>query len=235
MSFWRRLADFITGHHDPFECRGKDCPTGRAVDDAEFAMALIGLGAKMAKADGVVTRNEERAFLQVFRAPPGFEESLRRAFDLAKQTTLGFDGYARRLGRRFKDHPAVLEDVLDGLFHIAKADGRVTKDEDAFLAQVAALFGFSEREYDRIRVGHLGAPEDDPYVILGIDRDADDQAVKRAYRRVASQNHPDRLIARGAPAEMQRIAVEKMAVINAAYAAITRQRGMRRTMAAPAE
>ncbi len=54
-------------------------------------MALIGLGAKMAKADGVVTRNEERAFLQVFRAPPGFEESLRRAFDLAKQTTLGFD------------------------------------------------------------------------------------------------------------------------------------------------
>ena len=234
MSFWRRLADFITGHHDPFECRGKDCPPGRAVDDAEFAMALIGLGAKMAKADGVVTRNEERAFLQVFQAPPGFEVSLRRAFDLAKQTTLGFDGYARRLARRFKDHPAVLEDVLDGLFHIAKADGRVTQDEDDFLSRVADLFGFTAREYDRIRVAHLGAPEDDPYVILGIDRDADEQAVKTAYRKVASQNHPDRLIARGAPAEMQRIAVEKMAAINAAYAAITRKRDVK-GLGAPAE
>lgn len=189
-------------------------------------MALIGLGAKMAKADGVVTRDEVNAFAQVFRAPAGFEAPLRRAFDLAKQTTLGFDGYARRLARRFRHHPAVLEDVLDGLFHIAKADGRVTDDEEAFLSRVAELFGFSAQEYDRIKVGHLGAPEDDPYVILGVERDADDDAIKRAYRRVASQNHPDRLIARGAPAEMQRIAVEKMAVINAAYAAIQSQRGL---------
>lgn len=226
MSFWRRLADFITGTRDPFECRGEDCPPGHKVDDAEFAMALIGLGAKMAKADGVVTRDEVRAFAQVFRAPPGFEDSLRRAFDLAKQTTLGFEGYARRLARRFRHHPAVLEDVLDGLFHIAKADGRVTRDEHEFLDQVAKLFGFSDREYDRIKVGHLGAPEDDPYVILGVERDADDEAIKRAYRKVAFQNHPDRLIARGAPAEMQRIAVEKMAVINAAYDAIIRARGL---------
>ena len=229
MSFWRKLAELITGPRDPFACDGEDCPPGRPVDDAEFAMALIGLGAKMAKADGVVTRDEVNAFAQVFRAPPEFEDSLRRAFDLAKQTTLGFDGYARRLAKRFRRHPAVLEDVLDGLFHIAKADGRVTRDEDAFLARVAELFGFSAREYDRIKVAHLGAPDNDPYVILGIERDADDDAVKRAYRRVAAQNHPDRLIARGAPAEMQRIAVEKMAAINAAYAAIRDQRGLTRT------
>jgi len=227
VNFWRKLADFITGARDPFECQGEDCPPGRRVDDAEFAMALIGLGAKMAKADGVVTRDELQAFAQVFRAPPGFEDSLRRAFDLAKQTTLGFDGYARRLARRFRHHPAVLEDVLDGLFHIAKADGRVTGDEDAFLARVAEVFGFSAQEYDRIRIGHLGAPEDDPYIILGVDRDADDDTVRRAYRKVAFQNHPDRLIARGAPAEMQRIAVEKMAVINAAYAAIVQARGLK--------
>ncbi|XBQ14939.1 MAG: molecular chaperone DjiA [Oceanicaulis sp.] len=217
MSFWRKLADLVMGSRDPFDCDTEDCPPGRRVDDADYAMALIGLGAKMAKADGEVTRDEVAAFAQVFRAPPGFEAPLRRAFDLAKQTTLGFDGYARRLARRFRHHPAVLEDVLDGLFHIAKADGRVTADEEEYLSRVAEIFGFRALDYDRIRVAHLGAPEDDPWALLGLERGASPEEIKRAYRRAAAQNHPDRLIARGAPAEMQRIADAKMAAINAAY------------------
>lgn len=217
MSLWRRLADLITGPRDPFDCEGEDCPPGHRVDDADFAMALIGLGAKMAKADGHVTRDEIAAFAQVFRAPAGFEEPLQRAFNLAKQTTLGFDGYARRLARRFRHHPDVLENVLDGLFHIAKADGRVTADEETYLEQVADIFGFRGLEYERIKVAHLGAPEDDPWVLLGVERGADLAAVKRAWRKAAAQNHPDRLIARGAPLELQRIADAKMAAINSAY------------------
>lgn len=223
MSLWRKIAALFAGPDDPFACEGEDCAPGRRVDDADYAMALIGLGAKMAKADGEVTRDELAAFSQVFRAPPGFEAPLRRAFDLAKQTTLGFDGYARRLARRFRHHPAVLEDVLDGLFHIAKADGRVTADEEAYLIRVAEIFGFHALDYDRIRVAHVGAPEDDPWTLLGLQRDADPDTVRQAYRRAAAQNHPDRLIARGAPPEMQRIADAKMAAINAAYRQISDQ------------
>jgi len=210
MDFWRKLAALLTGSQDPFDCAEEDCPPGRRVDDAEFAMALIGLGAKMAKADGEVSREEVAAFAQVFRAPAGFEAPLARAFDLAKQTTLGFDGYARRLARRFQHHPAVLEDVLDGLFHIAKADGRVTAQEEAYLEAVAEIFGFDAQGFER-----------------SVSRAASDAEVKSAYRAIASQNHPDRLIARGAPAELQRIAVEKMAVINAAYDAVMQARGVR--------
>ncbi len=217
MSVWRRIAELVTGPRDPFDCEDDDCPPGRRVDDADFAMALIGLGAKMAKADGEVTRDEVAAFAQVFRAPPGFEEPLRRAFNLAKQTTLGFDGYARRLARRFRHHPDVLENVLDGLFHIAKADGRVTPDEEAYLSRVAEIFGFPPLEFERIKIAHLGAPQDDPWAVLGVSRDADLDTVKRAWRKAAAQNHPDTLIARGAPPEMQRIADEKMSAINAAY------------------
>lgn len=227
MGVWRKLADLITGAADPFDCPDADCPPGHRVDDAEFAMALIGLGAKMAKADGQVTGEEVAAFRQVLRAPAEFEASLMRAFNLAKQTTLGFEGYARRLARRFRAHPAILEDVLDGLFHVAKADGRMTAEELDYLERVASIFGFSESEFDRIRAGHGALDGQDPYLVLGVDRSIADADLKRAYRRIASQNHPDRLIARGAPPEMQRVADEKMAVINAAYQRILAARGLR--------
>ena len=180
----------------------------------------------MAKADGQVSRSEIRAFYQVFKPPPEGREALDRAFELAMQTTLGFDGYARRLAKRFRCYPAILEDVLDGLFHVAKADGTVTPDEMEFLSRVADIFGFSEAEFRRIRSAHVEPDEDDPYVILGIDADISDLDLKRAYRRIASQNHPDRMIARGAPPEILRIADEKMATINAAYGAILHERGL---------
>jgi DnaJ like chaperone protein len=224
MGFWRKLTDFITGEPDPYDCEGEDCGPGHRVDDADFAIALIGLGAKMAKADGVVTRNEIAAFQQVFQAPQEAQEILSRVFNLAKETTLGFDGYARRLARRFKAHPAVLEDVIDGLFHIAKADGVITSDEMAFLHSVADIFGFSSREFRRMRMSHGLVDASDPYVILDVDPDVDDEELKRAYRRMAARNHPDALMARGVPAELQRLAVEKMAAINEAYTLIRDER-----------
>ncbi|GJL97362.1 MAG: molecular chaperone DjlA [Hyphobacterium sp.] len=224
MGFWRKLTDFITGEPDPYDCEGEDCGPGHRVDDADFAIALIGLGAKMAKADGVVTRNEIAAFQQVFQAPPDGQEILSRVFNLAKETTLGFDGYARRLARRFKAHPAVLEDVIDGLFHIAKADGVITSEELSFLQSVADIFGFSTREFRRMRMSHGLVDASDPYVILDVDPDVDDEELKRAYRRMAARNHPDALMARGVPAELQRLAVEKMAAINEAYATIRDER-----------
>jgi DnaJ like chaperone protein len=163
---------------------------------------------------------------EVFRPPPEGRAALDRAFHLAQQTTLGFDGYAKRLAKRFRANSAILEDVLDGLFHIAKADGIVTTSELEFLTSVSKIFGFTTLEFRRIRSAHMGAPADDPYVILGIEADIDDFDLKQAYRRMATQNHPDRLMARGAPAEILRIADEKMASINAAYERILQERGL---------
>ncbi|MHA6287231.1 TerB family tellurite resistance protein [Maricaulis sp. CAU 1757] len=224
MGFWRSLANRLNGREDFLDCDGCDDAIMHRVDDADFAMALIGLGAKMAKADGQVSRSEIRAFYEVFRPPPEGRAPLDRAFELATRTTLGFDGYARRLAKRFRANPAILEDVLDGLFHVAKADGSVTPDEMDYLSQVAEIFGFSELEFRRIRSGHVDNGDADPYMILGIDADISDADLRRAYRRIASQNHPDRLIARGAPLEVQRMANEKMSAINAAYRQIQQER-----------
>ena len=227
MGFWRNLADRLSGRDNFLDCEGcDDRAAAHRVNDADFAMALIGLGAKMAKADGQVSRSEIRAFYEVFKPPPEGREALDRAFELAMQTTLGFDGYARRLARRFRGYPAILEDVLDGLFHVAKADGMITPDEMGYLERVADIFGFSETEFRRILAGHVEPEDGDPYVILGIDAGISDTDLRKAYRRIASQNHPDRLIARGAPLEIQRLADEKMAAINAAYGEILSQRGL---------
>src|SRR6185503_7626999 len=111
-------------------------------------------------------------------------------------------------------------DVLDGLFHIAAADGSVTQSELDFLAEVANHFGFSELEFRRIKATNLGPDAGDPYAILGLLPGADMDEVRHAWRRAAAENHPDRMTQRGAPPEFVAIAREKTAAINAAYARI---------------
>jgi len=203
--------------------------TGRAskVDEAKLVAAMVALGAKMAKADGQVRPEDVVAFRQVFRADPKTEATIGRFFNLARQTTLGYERYAKIVGKAFRAQPALLEDVLDGLFHIALADGIVTDDEADFLRTVSDVFGFSDREYRRIRNSHLGRDADDPYLILGVDPDISDSDLKRAYRRQAAANHPDRLVARGLPREMVGLATHKMAIINRAYAQIVAERKSR--------
>ena len=126
--------------------------------------------------------------------------------------------------KKYKARPDILEDVLDGLFHIALADGIVTGAEMQFLETVGQVFRFAERTFSRIRIAHLGRASDDPYLILGIEDDITDAELKRAYRQMAAANHPDRLVARGLPQELQKLATHKMALINRAYAQIKEMR-----------
>src|SRR6516164_8839409 len=140
-----------------------------------FTIAVIALGAKMARADGSVSRDEFTAFSEVFQIPPGEEEHVRLVFDLARKSTAGFESYARQVGHLFANDRAVLENLLGGLFHIALADGRIFPAEDAYLREVARHFGFDAADYTRIRALHVGAEEEeaeDPHVILGVGRDA---------------------------------------------------------------
>lgn len=221
MSVWSRIVEMAARAFDPEaeppefaeECAPRP-------NDVGFTAAVIGLAAKMAKADGAVSETELRAAAQVFRPPPGEEENFRRAFSLAKQTVLGFDSYARQIGRKYRARPCLLEDVLDGLFHIAAADGPVGPEELAYLEEVAVHFGFTEMEFRRIRATNLGPEAGDPYAILGLLPGASMEEVRQAWRRTAAENHPDRMLQRGAPPEFVEIARDKTAAINAAYAQI---------------
>jgi DnaJ like chaperone protein len=197
-----------------------------ADDEVVFTVALIALSAKMAKADGQVTEAEIRAFEEVLKVPDAERANVNRVYRIAQQDVAGFQAYAEQVARVYRDRPATLEDVLDALFHIAKADKYIHPAELEYLRTVADIFGFSEVEFARIRASHLGPEKTDPYLILGITPDISSDDLKKAYRRLVRENHPDTLIARGVPKELVSIANEKLATINVAYEKILRQRGL---------
>jgi DnaJ like chaperone protein len=192
-----------------------------------FSIAMIALSAKMAKADGVVTADEVRAFQEIFSIPPKESRNVARLYGLAQQDTAGFEAYAERLVGLCgsgEHNCAMLEDILDGLFHIAKADGYVHEREVTFLARVAEIFDIGEDHFHIILARHARGGADDPYMVLGVARGADFAEIRMQYRRLAAENHPDRLIARGVPEEFIAIANSRMAAINAAFARIERAR-----------
>jgi DnaJ like chaperone protein len=204
---------------------------GDGGDDATrqvaFTIGVIALGAKMAKADGQVTRDEVEAFREVFQVPPEDLKNVARVFDQAKKGVAGYEAYAEQLAGLFRQNPAVLEDLLDGLFHIAKADNVYHPAEDQFLRDVARIFGFSEHEFARIKEAHVGAEKSDPWVILGVSRDATEQELKTHYRKLIKEHHPDTLIAQGMPQEFIDVANEKLAAINDAYDRIQKERDLK--------
>jgi len=194
-----------------------------------FAMAVVALSAKLAKCDGPVTRAEIDGFKRHFRVAPDNAREVGRLFDQARDRPDGFEPYAQQLGESFADNRGVLEDVLAGLFGIARADGPVNAAELDFLAKCARGFGLDGQAWERARGGTARAAagsEPDPYGVLGVVRTASDEAVRAAWKQLMRENHPDGLAARGVPAEFVDRATQKVAHINAAWDRVKRERGI---------
>src|ERR1700722_6574466 len=192
-----------------------------------FTIAVIALAGKMSKADGIATEEEFAVFLRVFHVPPAEENNVRRIFNLARQASAGYEIYSGQIAKLFVGNPAILEDVLDGLFEIAKADGVLHPAESQFLERVAEIFGFAPNEFRRIRASHFAPDQTDHYVILGDSYVAGEDEIRHTYRRLVRENHPDSLIARGVPEEFIKLATDKLAVINVAYEKIQLERGLK--------
>ena len=222
MSFWRKIAGLAARNLDEAEC--DVCPPGLPGEDPAFSTAVTALGAKLAKADGHAEAGEFTAFSQVFQSDEASAGNVRRLYQLARQTTRGFESYARRLQKRYRACPQLLEDVLDGLFFVATSDGVVTADELAYLQRVSELFGQSPLVFRRLKATHLGPDAGDPYAVLGVRHDASDEELRAAWRAMLSEAHPDRARGRGLPAEFIEVAEAKAAAINAAFDMAMRER-----------
>lgn len=226
MSIWSRISDALSalsaGESLSEVFDRLRSPPERSVG---FAIAVIALGAKMAKADGQVTRDEVTAFREVFQIAAKDEAGAAKVFNLARQDVAGYEDYARRIGSLFKGQTDTLRDLLEGLFHIAMADGFYHPNEDAFLETVTEIFGLPKTEFNTLRMRFAPEAKQDPYTVLGVSPDASIDDVRRVFRRLVRENHPDAMMARGLPEEAMQLAEKRMADINRAWDDIESQRG----------
>ena len=224
MSIWTRISEAISA----LVARGESLlaffDRRRPERSVAFTIAVISLGAKMAKADGLVRPAEVAAFRQVFQIAPEDEAAAARVFDLARQDVAGFDAYAGRIARMFRDRPVVLEDILEGLFQIALADGRYHEGEEGFLRRVADIFEISPEVFALVESRHLEGQREDPWLVLGVPRDAPLQAVRARWRDLVQTHHPDKMIARGLPPETVNLANARLTAINRAWEEISSRR-----------
>lgn len=224
MTVWARISDTVLGLTDSISHliglgHAHDAPPEKTM---AFTIGMIALGAKMAKADGVVTDDEVKAFSQVFHVPEKDRPAVERVFNLAKQDVAGFESYATQVAKLFKLKSTVLESVLDGLFHIAKADGIVHENELLYLESVAEIFGFVNGDFARIRSRHVSLT-DDPYDVLGVEPGSSFTDIKKKYKSLVRELHPDKQIAAGVPAEMVKLATDRLSRINNAYRALEKE------------
>lgn len=225
MSIWTRILDALQALRAG---EGFDAVFDRLRASPErsvaFTIAVIALGAKLAKADGQVTRNEVAAFRHVFTIVPEEEGNAARVFNLARQDVAGFDLYARKIAAMFPPRDPVLMDVMEGLFEIALADDDFDPREEAFLQAVSDIFGLTDRCFACLRARHVpnGAPN--PFDVLDVPPDAPLDTIRAAWKQAVRDTHPDRLAARGVPPEAVQLAEHRLRDINRAWDDIQRRR-----------
>ncbi len=218
MSIWTRISEAVAalakgeGLSAVFD--KLRTPPERSV---AFTIAVIALSAKMAKADGLVTRAEVSTFRDIFHIAPEDEAGAARVFNLARQDVAGFEEYARRISAMFGNEMGTLCDLMEGLFQIAIADGTYHPAEDAFLSRVAELFGLSESQFRGLRTRFVPDAAPDPFSILGVSPDTPLPEIRRAWKALVRDSHPDRMIARGVPPEAVKMCERRLIDINRAW------------------
>ena len=193
-------------------------------NEVPFTVGVIVLSAKMAKADGSVAADEVKAFKEAFKVSAAEMKQVAPVFNSAKRDAANFEDSAEQLVTVFRGNRKLLEDVLDGLFHIAKADEEVRLQEEQFLGEVAKLFGFTVDEFNSIKARHLVTAKRNPYDVLGAKPSISDEDLKSRYNMLLADSHSEELFARGVPKEFTIIAIEKRAALSEAYDAIMKER-----------
>ena len=202
-----------------------------------FALGVIALSAKVAKADGTVTRDEIRTFQRIFPFDPGERDRISELYNEARRSADGYEAYAEQVRGALAGKPELLAEVVDALYAIAAADGELHPAEDGMIARIGAIFGLSEYEMASLRARHApgsgageGAAGDrgrgaaDAYAVLGVEPGATDDELRTAHRKLVRTYHPDRLVSKGLPEEFMTLANDRLAAINAAYETVRKER-----------
>jgi len=208
-----------------------------------FFTATFSVMGHLAKSDGQVSRDEIRLAAQVMDRldlAPALREFARHLFSEGKRSDFPLDDILGQLAGETRSRNLRRMFVEIQVF-AAYADGQVHPAERRILERICTHLGFSAGELSQVEslvqaelqhefsgpnASQSGSVAD-AYALLGIAADVDDAGVKRAYRRLMSQHHPDKLVSQGLPEEMMKLATAKTQEIKGAYERVKASRGMR--------
>ena len=182
-----------------------------------FAIALIILTAKLAKADGHVSKDELIAIKDKLKIPEHEIDQVGKIFNKATEDSLGYEPYAQQIAQIYKSNPAVLDEVINILFYIAEADSNVSDSEATMIKNIAKIFGLSDSQFEGIKESRKSSDKLNPYIVLGCDPNDDFTAIRKKYLLLSKEHHPDILMNKGVPQEVIEESKKKMRAINSAF------------------
>ena len=182
-----------------------------------FAISLIILTAKLAKADGQVSKEELIAIKQKLKVPDHEIDQVGKIFNKAKKDSLGYEPYAQQISQIYQNNPAVLDEVINILFYIAESDGKVSNSELAMIRNIAKIFGLTEVQFKGIKESRKDSDKLNPYVVLGCTSNDDFATIRKKYLQLSKEHHPDVLVSKGVPNEVIEESKKKMRAINSAF------------------
>ena len=190
---------------------------GFAPPQQVFAIALIILTAKLAKADGQVSKEELIAIKNKLKIPDSEIDQVKKIFNKAKEDSLGYEPYAQQIAQIYKNNSAVLDEIINILFYIAEADSKVADSEIAMIRNIAKIFGINKNQFEGIRESRKGSDKLNPYVVLDCDPNDDFATIRKKYLNLSKEHHPDVLVSKGVPKEVIEESKKKMRAINSAF------------------
>lgn len=189
-----------------------------------FTIAVIALSAKMAKADGIVTNDEIRAFKQVFYIPKNEEKNASMVFNLARKDVAGFEIYATKVSRMLYSNTKILEELIEGLLHIATSDGMYHPAENQFIETVAKIFKINHDKLNVLKSRYLPNEMINPFLILGVSPNWDISMIKKKWKELVRECHPDKFLIRGLPSEAAVLANKRLLKINHAWEMVKKEK-----------
>ena len=182
-----------------------------------FVISLVILTAKLAKADGQVSKEELIAIKEKLKVPDHEIDQVGKIFNKAKEDSLGYEPYAKQIAQIYQNNPAVLDEVINILFYIAEADGKVSNSELAMIKNIAQIFNLTDIQFEGIKESRKGSDKLNPYIVLGCTSNDDFATIRKRYLQLSKEHHPDALISKGVPKEVIEESKKKMRAINSAF------------------
>ena len=182
-----------------------------------FAISLVILTAKLAKADGQVSKEELIAIKEKLKIPDHEIDQVGKIFNKAKEDSLGYEPYAKQIAQIYQNKPAVLDEVINILFYIAESDGKVSNSELAMIKNIAQIFNLTDIQFEGIKESRKGSDKLNPYIVLGCTSNDDFATIRKRYLQLSKEHHPDALISKGVPKEVIEESKKKMRAINSAF------------------